>query len=319
MRPDTLVVEISGKRPGTSAQRPTERFRVEHDHVIISNNADDYITDWKIVMVPDDFREWYCEKYRHSDTAWYAPMNRSYAIKYARDHGYKYLVQLDDNIDSLHLESISTGKDGISKRYRAIDSVGMMDDFIEMLVCVLENTNAGMAGCGMAGCSNPTNDFLRERYVYSLFALDLSICADIFHGDFEDDIEYRLKLGQMGIPAVQVVPLRYSKPGQVSSKDETGNRAAYTAAGVKRGEHMRLLYGDKYKCGMRSRTNGTAGATIAGTMYFKHILTPWKVGVLVHDRDAMNRKLQEIYQKNAKPYADKYILREKKVKNGKTT
>ena len=79
-----------------------------------------------------------------------------------------------------------------------------MNDFIEMLVVVLQNTNAAMTGCNLLGTTMPDSAFLRERYVYSLFALDLQRCPDVFHGDFEDDIEYRLKCRQMGRPVVQV-------------------------------------------------------------------------------------------------------------------
>lgn len=308
---DVLVVEISGKRPGSSQQRPTEKFATRFDHLIISNNSDGYITDWDIVNVPAEYVEWYKVNYKSSDTAWYAPMNRSYAITYAREHGYKYLIQLDDNIRFLEIATI-VKKDGMTKRYVARHSPTIMDDFIEMLVCVLENTNAGMAGCGLAGTSVPSGDFLNERYCYSFFALKLDSCPDVFQGDFEDDIEFRLKLGQMGVPAVQVACLRYSKPGQVSSKDESGNRAAYTAAGIKRGEHMRRLYGDKYKCGMRSRTNSIASTTRAGEAYFKHILTPWKVGVVVHDRKAIDDKMAELFMRNKEVHEDTYKVKERK-------
>lgn len=107
-----LVVEISGKRPGTSAQRPTEIFKIGYDHLIISNNSDGYETEWPIVMVPEDYAAWYKANVKTSENAWYAPMNRSYAIKYAREHGYDYLVQLDDNIIYLELAYVSDGKDG---------------------------------------------------------------------------------------------------------------------------------------------------------------------------------------------------------------
>ena len=57
-----------------------------------------YETDWEIVNVPEEFEEWYKKEVKSSENAWYAPMNRTYAIKYAKEHGYKYLIQLDDNI-----------------------------------------------------------------------------------------------------------------------------------------------------------------------------------------------------------------------------
>ena len=246
-RSDVLVVEISGKRPGTSAQRQTEKMQINFDHLIISNNSDGYISDWQIVMVPDDYREWYIANHKNSDNAWYAPMNRSYAIKYAREHGYKYLIQLDDNIIMLEL-CYKVG----NKKYRAT-GIDMINDYIEMLVCVLENTNAAVSGCQLMAIEGPQAKLLAERYCYSLFALNLSTCPSVFHGDYEDDIEYRLKCAELGLPEIQVCPLRYRKTGQKSNKDETGNRAAYTAIGLKRGEHMRYIHGDIYSCGSIGR------------------------------------------------------------------
>lgn len=310
----TLVVEISGKRPGDKKARPTEAMNIEYDHLIISNNSDGYLTDWQIVNVPDDYVEWYKKTCKMGETSWYAPMNRSYAIKYAREHGYDYLVQLDDNIQYVEIGYMVTEKNGITKRYRIQDSDKMINDFIDMLVCILENTNAGMSGCGLCGTSVPNNAFLRERYCYSLFALKLSVCPDVFHGDFEDDIEYRLKLAERGLPAVMCAPLRYSKTGQKSSKDETGNRAAYTAAGLKRGEHMRKIHGDVYTCGYNSKT-ASVSAKHDGR-YFQHRLKVFKVGVLVKDMDAMKKKFQSICAKYAKPKEDKVIIKTKKTRKG---
>lgn len=73
-RPDVLVVEISGKRPGTSKQRPTERYDISYDHMIISNNSEGYESDWDIVNVPEDYVEWYKANVKSSDSAWYAPI-----------------------------------------------------------------------------------------------------------------------------------------------------------------------------------------------------------------------------------------------------
>lgn len=239
-----LVAEISGKRPGGTRQRPTESFPIAYDHVIISNNSDGYETDWEIVNVPPEYVEWYKANCKASENAWYAPMNRSYAIRYAKERGYQYLIQLDDNIVYVELAYLWDLGDGVLKRFRKQDrNGGLINDFIRMLVCVLENTNAGMSGCALAA-SMPDGRFLSESYCYSLFALDLSVCPEIFQGDFEDDIEYRLKLAEMGAPSIQCPPLRYAKTGQVSDKDESGNRAAYTQAGLLRGEHMRRIHGD---------------------------------------------------------------------------
>ena len=57
---DILIAEISGKRPGGCDKRPTEKFETHYDKVIISNNSEGYVTNWPIVNVPDDYREWYC-------------------------------------------------------------------------------------------------------------------------------------------------------------------------------------------------------------------------------------------------------------------
>lgn len=304
-----LVVEISGKRPGTSDQRPTEKFKTGYDHLIISNNSDGYETEWPVVMVPPEYVEWYKANVKTSESAWYAPMNRSYAIKYARERGYDYLVQLDDNIIYLELAYINERKDGTTVRYRQQSRTEMLDDFIDMLCTVLENTNAAIAGCDLRSVM-PTRIFLAERFCYSFFALDLKRCPDIYHGDFEDDIEFRLKCAEMGYPSVMVCPCRYGKTGQNYNKDETGNRAAYTAAGIKRGEHMRILHGDVYSCGYGKRTMTVAN--VPNGKVFRHKLKVFKLGVMVKDRAAIEDQMHELLQKWARQQPDKAIVKIRK-------
>jgi len=298
MNNDVLVVEISGKRPGNFKQRPTEKYKIKYDHLIISNNSEGYETDWQIINVPQDFVEQYKENVKSSDNAWYAPMNRTYAIKYAKEHGYKYLIQLDDNISQVSIKS-NVGK----KKLYIKNNEYLLNDIIDMLVEVLKNTNAGMSGCNIESMSVPNGQFLAERYCYSLFALKLNICPDIFQGDFEDDIEYRLKLAQMKIPCVQCVPLSYAKTGQNNNKDLTGCRAEYKKQGVLRGEHMRKLYGDIYSCGYA--TGAKAGrngdkAQRSKLILFKHRLKPFKVGVIIYNMDAIKDKFKKIILKNIK-------------------
>lgn len=241
-------------------------------------------------------------------------MNRSYAIKYAREHGYRYLVQLDDNITFLEIGYTRKIDDKTIKRYRVQSKDEMLDDFVDTLVTVLECTNAAMSGCTLCGVAAPSDDYLSERFVYSCFALDVDRCPDLFQGDFEDDVEFRLKLKQMGVPSVQVAPLRYSKTGQAKNKDLTGCRKAYAEAGVKRGEHMRKLYGNIYSCGMRSKSNCITSKAEAGAAYFKHILKPFKVGVLVKDKGKIDAQMQYLLKKWAKEPKCSCRIKEKRVK-----
>lgn len=288
-RKDVLVVEISGKRPGTSKQRPTESYEINYDKLIISNNSTDYETDWEIVNVPEDYKNWYIENYKQSDNAWYAPMNRSYAIKYAKERGYKYLIQLDDNIVNINIRCKYN-----NKILYINNKTLRFDDVIDMLVCVLENTNAGMTGCDMVSMGTPGNQFLAERYCYSLFALKLDVCPPVFQGSFEDDIEYRLKLAQMSLPCVQIIPFKYGKTGQAKNKDLSGCRAEYLKQGVKRGEQMRKLYGELYSCGMASGAKAGRQGQRRNQVLFKHKLKSVKVGVMIYNKKAIQDKFKEI-------------------------
>lgn len=198
MNNDILIAEISGKRPGGKNKRPTEKYKFKHDKVIISNNSENYETDWKIINVPKEYQDWYKKEIATSDIAYYAPMNRSYAIKYAREHGYKYLVQVDDNITSIKIV-YRMGENNYMKYSTTKDTKNkdeLPNDMINYLVKVLEHTNAGMAGMNVEGASIPNDNFIKERYVYSFFVLKLDVVPDYFQGDFEDDIEFRLKMKQ---------------------------------------------------------------------------------------------------------------------------
>lgn len=314
---NVLVAEISGKRAGTKKERPTEKFKINYPHIIISNNSEGYESEWDIVNVPDDYVDWYKSNIRQSENAWYAQMNRSYAIKYAKEHGYDYLVQLDDNITLLEI-AYQIKKDGFSKRYRRISKNDtMVDDVIDVLVDVLKYTNAGMTGLNLASLSIPNEQVLSERYCYSFFCLDLEKIPDIFHGDFEDDIEFRLKCAQMNVPVIQLPFIRYGKTGQHSGKDETGMRASYTQAGVLRGEHMRHLYGDKYSCGLTSKSNSTSNkAGETGITYFKHKLKPFKVGVTVKNKEAIEQSIASLLKKYAPEVKKEAKIKEKKLHKG---
>lgn len=311
-----LVAEISGKRAGDSMKRPTERFAISYDKIIVSNNSDGYITDWDIVNVPDEYRDWYVANFKNADNnAWYAPMNRSYAIKYAREHGYDYLVQLDDNIKKLEIKYSFAEKVGgctLQKKYCSRDADGnMMNDFIDMAVTVLQNTNAGICGFNMLGASVPNGDYIAERYCYSLFAMALDRIPSEYQGDFEDDIEYRLKMRQMGIPMVQICCMRYGKVAALGNKkDESGCRIEYNRVGVNRGEQMRKLYGDVYSAGMSNRSHATNGK-LKDEQTFKHKMKKLpKLGILCTDKETIDNKMRELLSKYAKDVKTNYKLEE---------
>lgn len=207
-----------------------------------------------------------------------------------------------------------------SHQWSASDKIAdyVVDDFVDMMCTVLDNTDAGMCGMNLTAIP-PDDSVITERYVYSFFTLKLSVCPDIFQGDFEDDIEYRLKLAQMGIPCVQLGFLQYGKlpvGGGKNFKDLTGCRAAYKEAGVKRGEHMRKLYGEIYSAGTTSKGISTAQKDRQEGR-FKHKVKIVKLGVKVKNADLINESVKALLKKYAIEHEDKFSVKEVKD-NGKT-
>ena len=282
-------------------QRPTEKFNFDFDKVIISNNSEGYKTDWDVVNVPESYEKWYKDHCKMSDLAYYAPMNRSYAIKYAREHGYDYLVQLDDNILTFDIKYMYKLDDGTQVSYSTIAKTPhkeeLPNDMFKYMVEVLQNTNVGMVGMTPDAASVPQDDWLKERYVYSAFMLDLSRVPAYFQGDFEDDIEYRLKLKQIQVPSLEIVPFHYAKTAQDKhngKEDSSGNREAYIKAGLKRGEHMSKLYGDIYQCGYSDRGSGIKRT---GKVKFRHKVKSFKVGVRCKNIDRLREQMLKIFAK----------------------
>ena len=136
-------------------------------------------------------------------------------------------------------------------------------------------------------------------------------------GDFEDDIEYRLKCRQQGLPVVQITPFRYGKRGQAHSKDLSGCRAEYLKAGLKRGEHMGKLYGDIYSCKMTHKRAFSKAQEDSEAINFRHYLKPFKVGVVVYDMEPITTCFREILSKYAEHKPDKSIFKVKKRKINK--
>lgn len=313
MLEDVIVCEISGKRPGTSSKRKSERMAFACDHVVVSNDCEGYETDWPIVEVPEEYRSWYMERVKNSDSAWYAPMNRSYALKYAREHGYRYCVQIDDNIEWIGVLYQVKDFDGLVRRYdnqmRTGNANGLENSMVSFMRTVAECTDAGIVGMNVGGSASPSHTFLSENYCYSFFLVDVDRVPDTWHGDFEDDIEFRLRMADMGVPMVKVCPFYYGKTAQRASNDTTGCRKAYVQAGAHRGDNMRRLHGDVYSSGMSDQGN-KAGRKRDGEKRFKHRLKPFKVGVMVRDRDRIDDEFASILNRFAKAPKEIVSVRE---------
>lgn len=288
---EILIAEISGKRPGGVKERPTEGIKTRYDHVIISNNSEGYESSWDIINVPPEYEAYYRERFGF-DKAWQAPMNRSYAIRFARERGYRYLVQLDDNIKNLQVAYVMRGE--IEKRYQASVKLRDFDDFVSVLIEALRRTNAGMSGMSLTSCV-PDAHLCSERFVYSFFALDLTRVPDTFHGNFEDDIQFRLRLSEMGVPTISIPLLGYGKTSS-SSGDRSGCRKTYAEVGLGRGDVLRRIHGDIYTCGTGKKIS-TAGKQKKGE--FEHRLKPFKIGVLTRDWWRFEHKVLALLRKHA--------------------
>ena len=161
---------------------------------------------------------------------------------------------------------------------------------------------------GMSPDSNsvPQDDWLKERYVYSAFMLNLEIVPPVFQGDFEDDIEYRMKLKQANIPSLEIVPFHYSKTAQDKhngTEDTTGNREAYKQAGLSRGDTMSKLYGNIYSRGWSDQGSGIR--RIKGQKKFRHKVKAFKVGVRVKDTNILKSEMIKLFAKYATARKDK--------------
>lgn len=197
MKNKILIAEISGKRPGDKFNRPTEKFKFDFDKVIISNNSEGYETTWPIVNVPKEYEEWYKKHCKMSDLAYYAPMNRSYAIKYAREKGYDYLVQLDDNIVTFNIKYLTKLDDGTPVEYSTLaktpNKEDLPSDMFRYMASILDNTNAGMVGMSPDSASVPRDDWIREICIFSIYA-QLESYSVLFSRRFRGRYRVSLKI-----------------------------------------------------------------------------------------------------------------------------
>lgn len=291
MRPlhsDTLVAIISGNRPDPKRRTTERKFTIDGNKwIICSNNSKGYETDLKIESVTDEFREYYEKNHALSKFGMMVGLNRSYAMKYARDNGYRYLVELDDNITLMELKYTMSNGVLVEKFYPDITPV------MNVLTDVLRYTNAGLSGLNMmATPPEASTKILDERYVYSIMCVDLEK-ANYFFGDVEEDIHMRLQLAQRKIPTIQIIPIRYQKQGQFATGDTSGNRTEYNEMLTERGAILARMYGDKYERGKSNKVRNVVpldrGGRVRDIEFYKHKLKQFKVGL----KTTNNEKLKE--------------------------
>ena len=75
---------------------------------------------------------------------------------------------------------------------------------------------------------------------------------------------------------------------------------------------MCKLYGDVYSAKMTNLAHHVHAKREAENVHFKHTLKPWKVGVVVYDRKAIEECLEAILRKNPSPVKSSCVVKEKK-------
>lgn len=300
---ETLVAIISGKRPGGVKERPTEKYIIKkYNEIIISNNSEGYITQLPIINIPETYRKKYYED--NIKISYEVPLSRSYALKYARDNNYKYLVQLDDNIVNFSIKFLKKNKIGQQVKSINIPTKNkfILEDVIDYMLDVIKNTNAGIVGINIAGCAHGEEAFLREGYVYSCIIMRTDIPIKYYHSGFEEDIEIRYKLKEANIPMIMIPWLRYAKTSQHTTQDITGNRISYVTAGVKRGEVMKKLYPQYFTCGLSNKSPGKGKNFNKGSFFYSHKLKPFKIGFILKNKGFLVLRFREFVKKYEKAH-----------------
>lgn len=77
---------------------------------------------------------------------------------------------------------------------------------------------------------------------------------------------------------------------------------------------MSKLYGDVYSAKMTNLAHHVHAKREAENVHFKHTLKPWKVGVIVYDRQPIEDCLRRILKKNPTPLKSTCVIKEKKKK-----
>ncbi len=295
------VFIVSGKRPGGITKRPTEKYTVNGEVNIVSNDSTGYDSRYGIINVDQERIESVRSRIALDE---FATLSALRTI--ANDIGQKrFVCQLDDNIHQVYVSFQLPNGTVVRKMIWDITPV------INLLVDVLKFTNAGMAGILLMSTSVPKklNSVLSPKgYPYSFYVLDRKKQIPDYMGTNEDDITMKLQLHGKKTPTAMINAIGYSKKGQESSGDTTGNRREYDQALFRRGEFVQKFYGDVYTKGA---TNRRRGVNKKEFMYnddirFTHKIKPIERPLVVTDpemlKEAFRRAFDELESSQTKSW-----------------
>ena len=75
---------------------------------------------------------------------------------------------------------------------------------------------------------------------------------------------------------------------------------------------MSVLYGNTYSCKMTHKRHTTVAKTENDALYFKHLLKPFRVGVVVKDAEAIRNQALYLFAKYRKRQPDKVVIKTKR-------
>lgn len=248
-----LVAVISGKRP-LLRQRPTAKILPGLPWHCVwfvrEDQANEYEPDGNEIHAYDtDWASEYARAHwRHPKAEWEhggfhgAFTGREAAMRYAEEHGYGYVVQLDDNISEMGY------RDSNRQRLRALADPATC---LLHLTLLAQSTNAHMVGAQLNASAPDKIRLLRNGFPYSCFT-EKTANRQPWYGPFEDDIMHAMEYGLHGGPQRTVAitdAIRYTKPGVASKRD--GMRGHYDNS---RGLELPRRYPDNARLTVTRRT-----------------------------------------------------------------
>lgn len=231
-----LIAVITGNRPRLE-QRPTTRILAlleaagyaNVEWVVRENHAPDYEQDHRPMNVYSNaFTLTYArDHWRHPKAKW-APdafmgafAGREYVMRSAAQRGFKYVLQLDDNVKYL-VPALGGARGEELSRVSPVEC-------LNVLISIAASTNAAMCGMQLSTVSPfGIKRVIRPGYPYSVFVETITPYRVPYYGPFEDDIMHALDyaLSPSPVTAAVVPGLVYSKESKPTSG---GMRSHYTA------------------------------------------------------------------------------------------